>query len=156
MSDSTSISDEGDLTLRMTRRFKVSREQVFDAWSSLEAMSHWFGPGPCYVQGGKIDFRVGGCYRLDLMTDDLGLIAVAGEYREISRPEKISFSWQWSGNKNLCEKMMEVVIELVETGEKETELRLIQTGFPDRKNALDHGEGWGGSFDKFVPWVAGD
>lgn len=49
MSDNTTIKEEGELVLEMTRTFKASRERVFDAWSSLEAMTQWFGPGDCQV-----------------------------------------------------------------------------------------------------------
>ncbi len=156
MSDHTTINEEGGLVLEMTRTFKASRERVFDAWSSLEAMTHWFGPGDCQVLGGELDFKVGGRYRIELKTEAVGEIEVGGEYREIIRPDKIVFSWQWSGHEQLCDDVMEVVIELVELGLAETELRLTQTGFPDRENAEHHSEGWAGSFDKFGPWVTGD
>ena len=154
MSDTTTVREEGGLILEMTRRFKASRERVFDAWSTVEAMTHWFGPGSCAVLGGQIDFRVGGRYRLELKTETLGEIAIGGEYLEISRPERLLFSWKWEENEELCQDEMEVAIELSDAGDGETELRLTHTGFPDREVAEHHGQGWGGSFDKLGPWLA--
>jgi uncharacterized protein YndB with AHSA1/START domain len=151
----TTIKEEAeDLTLEVTRRFKTAREQVFNAWSSLEAMSHWFGPEACTVLGGAVDFQVGGRYRLDVQTENLGAISVGGEYHEISPPERIAFSWKWEGHEELSPELMEVVIELSEVSEYETELHLIQTGFPNRESAEHHGLGWNGTFDKLGPWLA--
>jgi uncharacterized protein YndB with AHSA1/START domain len=153
MSEITAIREEEGLTLEMTRRFKVQRERVFDAWSSMEAIGHWFGPAECSVLGGEIDFRVGGRYRFELQTETLGAIEVGGEYREIERPDTIAFSWKWSGHETLSPCEMLVVVEFAERGENETEMRLIQTGFDDRESAEHHGEGWGGSFKKLAPWL---
>lgn len=153
MSDSTTVRDEGGLVLEMTRRFSAPRERVFDAWSSVEALGHWFGPATCAVLGGEVDFRVGGRYRLDLKTETLGEISVGGEYRDISRPERLAFSFQWQEHDELCRAEMEVVIELSDVGGGETELRLVQTGFPEREVAEHHGQGWGGSFEKLGSWV---
>ena len=150
--DLDSLAEEG-LVLEMTRRFKASRERVFDAWSSMEAITHWFGPDYCTVLGGEIDFKVGGRYRFELKTETIGAVAVGGEYREISRPERLVFSWKWEEHEELCDDEMEVVIELSDVGNGETELRLTQTGFPDREVAEHHGEGWGGSLDKLGPWL---
>ncbi len=43
---------------------------------------------------------------------------------------------------------MTVIFEFASVATTRTELRLTQTGFPDRENAEHHGIGWGCSFDK--------
>lgn len=153
MSELTAVREDEGLILEMTRRFKAPRERVFDAWSSMEAIGHWFGPEECSVVGGEIDFRVGGRYRFQLKTETLGVIEVGGEYREIERPDTIAFSWKWSGHEELSDCEMVVVVEFAEAGENETEMRLTQTGFESRESAEHHGEGWGGSFTKLKPWI---
>jgi glutathione S-transferase len=154
MTDTTTITEEDGLVLDVTRRLKASRQRVFDAWSSLDAMKHWFGPENCSVLGGSVDFQVGGRYRLEVQTETLGPITVGGEYREISPPDKLAFSWKWEGHEELCKEEMEVVIEFTAINENETELRLTQTGFPEREVAEHHGQGWNGTFDKLGPWLA--
>lgn len=153
MSDTTTIREQNGLILEMSRRFKAPRDRVFDAWSTLAAMKHWFGPGDCELLGGEVDFRVGGHYRLELQTESLGLIEVGGAYHEIDRPETIAFSWKWAGHEALSKEEMQVLIEFAPAGENETEMRLTQTGFPDRESADNHSEGWCGSFEKLGPWV---
>jgi uncharacterized protein YndB with AHSA1/START domain len=153
MTDTTTITEEDGLVLDITRRFNAPREQVFNAWSSMDAMKHWFGPENCTVLGGSVDFQVGGRYRLEVQTENLGAIAVGGAYREISPHDKIAFSWKWKGHEELCPVEMEIVIEFTAIDQNETELRLIQTGFPEREVAEHHGQGWNGTFDKLGPWL---
>ncbi len=115
-------------------------------------MKQWFGPGPCSVLGGEMDFRVGGRYLLLMRTETMGDVAVGGVYREISRPARIAFSWQWEPNPELCTEEMEIVIDLADFG-GETELSLTQTGFPNRDMAEHHGIGWNGTLDCLGPFL---
>ena len=48
----------------MTRVFDAPRELVFDAHSSCEHMSHWWGPRKYEVVTCEIDFRPGGTWRI--------------------------------------------------------------------------------------------
>ncbi len=78
MSEKTKVLERDGLVLEMIRTFDAPRERVFDAFASLEAMSRWFGPATCDVQGGSLDFEVGGQYRLELQTEEYGRISVGG------------------------------------------------------------------------------
>ena len=80
--------------LHLTRRFKASREQVFAAFASLDALKLWLGPGECGIITGALDFRVGGSYRMEMRTPT-GNALLGGTYREIASPERIVFTWQW-------------------------------------------------------------
>ena len=145
----SSIDDES-LRLEMRRHFKAPRERVFAAFSSFDSMSRWFGPPGCEVEEGEVDFRVGGRYRLAVRTAR-GLMVVGGEYREISPPRRLCFSWKWEPNPETCDLEMEVDIEFSEIGVGETELRLIQMGFPNRQEAERHNQGWTATFEKLGP-----
>ena len=48
----------------MTRVFDAPRELVFDAHSSCEHVSHWWGPRNHEVVQCEIDFRPGGAWRI--------------------------------------------------------------------------------------------
>ncbi len=153
MSENTVVREEEGLVLEMTRRIKASPERVFDAWSSMEALGHWFGPEGSAVVGGEVDFRVGGRYRIEIDTGTYGVMEVGGEYREIDRPHTIAFSWKWTDDEDPSPAEMTVVVTFTAAGDGETELRLVQTGFADRDSAGNHGIGWGGSFDKLTRWL---
>lgn len=152
MSNTSSITEKDGIVLEMNRVFNASRERVFETWSNYEAMSHWFGPEGCVVAEGKVDFQVGGTYRLAVDTLENGQVAVGGSYTEIVPPEVIAFTWKWEHSEP-SQEPMHVKIELAELGENQTELRLTQTNFPDRDTAENHTQGWGGTFDKLAPLV---
>lgn len=152
MSNTSSITEDDGIVLEMNRVFNAPRERVFEAWSNYEAMSQWFGPEGCTVAEGKIDFQVGGTYRLAVDTPENGQVAVGGTYTAIDPPETIAFTWKWEHSES-SQEPMQVKIELAELGENQTELRLTQTNFPDRDTAEHHTQGWGSTFDKLAPLV---
>lgn len=139
-------------TLHVTRRFKATRDRVFAAFSSLEAMASWFGPPGCAVVGDNLDFEVGGRYRLRAKTSDDELV-VSGAYREIVPPEKIVFTWKWEDDEDWANVESVITLEFHSHG-AETELQLTQVGFPAPANRDRHGIGWGVCFDKLDALLA--
>jgi uncharacterized protein YndB with AHSA1/START domain len=72
--------------LRMNRVIAASRERVFAAWTTPEAIKVWFGPASCRVLDVQVDLRVGGEYCFQLSTKQLGEIKVSGRYQEVTPP----------------------------------------------------------------------
>jgi uncharacterized protein YndB with AHSA1/START domain len=133
-------------TLIVTRRFKATRERVFAAFSSLEAMSSWFGPPGSKVLGDSIDFKAGGLYRVRVKTSDDELV-VSGAYREITPPAKLVFTWKWEDDEDWVHVESVITLEFHSHG-AETELQLTQVGFPAPASRDRHGIGWGACFDQ--------
>ncbi|MDX6767872.1 MAG: SRPBCC domain-containing protein [Candidatus Methylacidiphilales bacterium] len=141
--------------LQITRQIHAPRERVFAAFSSLEAMQPWFGPGSdCQIRG-EVDFRPGGRYRMILNCPDMenpqvrAEYTVAGVYREIHSPEKIVFTWTWEGDPDWIGIESTVTVECRESGAG-TELRLTHSGFPSEPSQGRHEHGWNGSLEKLV------
>ena len=65
----------------MTRVFDAPRELVFDAHSSCEHVSHWWGPRNHEVVTCEIDFRPGGAWRIAHRSPDRETPVFFGEYR---------------------------------------------------------------------------
>ena len=130
-------------TLSLTRRFKASRERVFAAFTTLDALQKWMGGGPCHVLGGTQDFRAGGQYFLRMHSHG-GEAELRGTYREITPPSRLVYTWQWEGED---EPETLVTIDFIAIGE-ETELRLTHTGFATTESRDNHNNGWLGSMDK--------
>lgn len=82
----------------MTRVFDAPRELVFEAHTSCEHMSHWWGPRKYGVVGCEIDFRPGGKWRIVHQGPDGGEIAFFGEYLEIVPPERIVWTFGFGDN----------------------------------------------------------
>jgi uncharacterized protein YndB with AHSA1/START domain len=75
----------------LSREFDASRDQVFEAFSTLEALKHWWGPKGFEWVSAKLDFRPGGvfhyCMRSPQGADMWGRFV----YREIAPPDRIVF-----------------------------------------------------------------
>jgi uncharacterized protein YndB with AHSA1/START domain len=91
----------------------------------------------------EVDARKGGGYRLSMKTDVGEVHTVFGEYREISPPERIAYTWTWEegpgpamgGSDNTL-----VVVEFHEDGDG-TLVKLTHSGFADEeiKGLQEHG-----------------
>ena len=78
------------------RRIVMTR--VFDAHSSCEHMSHWWGPRGYEVVTCEIDFRPGGTWRIVHRGEgEYSTPAFFGEYREVVRPERFVWTFGFEG-----------------------------------------------------------
>jgi len=81
----------------MTRVFDAPRDLVFEAHTSCEHMSHWWGPRRYVISECSIEFRPGGAYRIVQRGAEGDEYAFRGEFREIERPERIVWTFEWEG-----------------------------------------------------------
>lgn len=89
--------DTPDLDIVMTRVFDAPRELVFEAHTSCEHLSRWWGPRRYEIAECEVDFREGGKWRI-VHEGDGQRFVFYGEYREIVRPEKITWTFDFDGN----------------------------------------------------------
>ena len=76
-------------TLVLRRTFAASRERVFRAWITPEALEHWLRPRGMSVTVRALDARVGGSFRFELENGS----SIVGTYLHIVPPEKLVFTW---------------------------------------------------------------
>ena len=81
----------------MTRVFDAPRDLVFEAHSSCEHMSNWWGPRNSKFASCEIDFRPGGKWRVVLAGSEREIVFF-GEYLEIVRPERITWTFGFEDN----------------------------------------------------------
>jgi uncharacterized protein YndB with AHSA1/START domain len=150
----TATATEND-TLTLTRLFKAPRERVFAAFTSAESIPQWFGCGHVKVTACTADFRVGGSYRIEargLESDEA--FNVTGVYREITPPDKISYTWKYEDDEDWADCESVVSVEFKAVGDQ-TELRLTHTGFPSAESRGNHSQGWGACMDKIDSLLTG-
>jgi uncharacterized protein YndB with AHSA1/START domain len=100
-SSELTVTTPSDREIRMTRELNAPRDLVFEAHTSCEHMSRWWGPRKYEVASCDIDFRPGGRWRIVHRGPDGEEYAFRGEYREIQRPERIVWTFEfegWPGN----------------------------------------------------------
>ena len=91
------VSTPSEREIVMTREFDAPRDLVFEAHTSCEHMSRWWGPRKYEVVSCEIDFRVGGKWRIVHRGPDGEEYAFRGEYREIVPPESITWTFEFEG-----------------------------------------------------------
>ena len=92
-----SVTTPSEREIAMTREFDAPRDLVFEAHSSCEHMRRWWGPRRYEVVQCEIDFRPGGKWRIVHRGPDGDEYAFRGEYREIVRPERIVWTFEFEG-----------------------------------------------------------
>lgn len=139
---------ETETTLRLERRFDAPPEAVFDAWTNPEVLRRWWAAGPDWdTPAAEVDLRPGGGYRLSMRNPETGDVhTVAGEYREVRRPEHLTYTWAWQGMDGDDGRESLVAVDFVSDGEG-TSVVLTHTGLADEGSKERHGHGWNACLD---------
>jgi glutathione S-transferase len=149
--------DAGDgRTLVLARRFRAPRARVWAALTDPRELASWWGPRGFSCARCDVDLRVGGRYRIEMVSGEGNVFALEGEYRELRAPERLVFTWVWrQGPMEGFETV--VALDFLERG-AETELRVRHELFPDPTWRDRHGRGWGGGLDRLEArfWQAAD
>jgi uncharacterized protein YndB with AHSA1/START domain len=91
------VTTPTDSEIVMTRVFDAPRDLVFEAHTSCEHMSHWWGPRKYEIASCDVDFRPGGVWRIVHRGPEGDEYVFHGEFREIVRPERITWTFEWEG-----------------------------------------------------------
>lgn len=130
-------------SVRLTRTIRADPETLFRAWTDPEQLRHWWRmeeKGWAFAVA-SIDLRVGGRYRLG-MTDPEGNTHVAfGEYREVQRPTRLVFTWDWENPGDRVGETL-VTVEFRRAGANGTEIVLMHERFADPARIAGHQRGW--------------
>ncbi len=140
-------------SLQVKRFIKAPPERVFAAWTAPEQIKQWFGPASCQVLDAQIDLRVGGTYRFHVNNEGMGEMTVRGEYREVTEPTKLVFTWQWEDDEE-WKNVKSVVTVKFAAKPGGTEVQITHEGLPSTEHAGRHEHGWNGSLDKLAARAA--
>ena len=73
----------------ISRVFEAPRPLVFDCFTDVEHMKHWWGPKGIAIVNPSLDLSVGGLFHYGMRNKDGGIMWGRFVYREIVRPERI-------------------------------------------------------------------
>jgi uncharacterized protein YndB with AHSA1/START domain len=138
-----------ETSLRVERSYDASPEEVFDAWTNPEVLRRWWAVHP----GGttpvaEVDLRPGGRYRLSMEGPDGARHTVQGEYREVDRPNRLVYSWQWELDAGSLGPASTVTVEFRTEGAR-TAVVLNHEGLPDADSRNRHAQGWAACMNIF-------
>ena len=125
------VSTPTDTTVQMTRVFDAPQDLVFEAHTSAEHMSNWWGPRKYEVVSAEVDFREGGRWRIVHRGPEGDEHAFRGEFKEIARPEKIVWTFEYEGAPG------QIAVETLTLTEEDGKTRLTAVSDAGSKEARD-------------------
>jgi uncharacterized protein YndB with AHSA1/START domain len=129
--------------LRVSRTIRANPENLFQAWTDPEALKQWWrmeGEGWKFREA-SIDLRVGGRYRLGMTGPDGRAHVAVGVYREVLRPTRLVFTWEWEDPAARVGETL-VTVEFKSAGGDRTEVVLTHERFADATGMANHEKGW--------------
>ncbi len=130
------MKSQADIVL--SRTIPAPPETVFNAWLDPEALTRFMKPGEgITIAKAETDPREGGEFLIVMVAGDEEM-PHSGVYKEISRHERLVFSWlsSMAGEGSL------VTITFDATDSGETDLVLRHTGLETEKARMGHEGGW--------------
>jgi uncharacterized protein YndB with AHSA1/START domain len=134
------------LKLVITRVINAPCAMVFRAWTEPKQMVQWWSPKEIECRSVDADLKIGGAYRIHMVTDQGEHHIAIGQYRQIIPNRLIEFTWQWE---HYAMPESAVTVEFEDLG-KTTRLTLTHAGLPDREDVPDHKSGWTSAIEKFA------
>jgi uncharacterized protein YndB with AHSA1/START domain len=141
--------------ITITRVFDAPRERVWKEWTEPEAFADWFGGPESEVPLSTVamDVRPGGSWRLTMYAEPgRREIRWHGEYREVSKPERLVFTVSDQPPGEDAYELVTVV--LTDVGDGRTEMLLQQRGALPAEVYERAKEGWGTFFDRIAERLA--
>jgi len=132
--------------LELSRFIRASREKVYQAFVTQKALSSWMCPRGMSIAEATLDARVGGRYRIVMRARDGATYIVGGVYRELVRPERLVYTWQWEGE--TMPKVETLITVTLSPRDGGTQLDMLHTGFADAAQRDSHAQGWNSTFNR--------
>lgn len=140
--------------LRLAREFKAPPMLVFRAFSEPAHLMQWFGPQGFTVTVCKTDCRIGGAWRIEMVSPLGNTYRVCGAYRAVEPGRRLAFSWAWEDEHGTLGHEMLVEVALQPRGDG-TMLALTQTQFASEDACIEHEKGWSSALDCLVAYLQG-
>jgi uncharacterized protein YndB with AHSA1/START domain len=134
-----------ELSVNISKIIHAPIEKVFDAWLNPKMLSKFMRGLPDMAETDvEIDAREGGQFTFVMCLGD-EKIPHTGKYLEISRPDKLVFTWesQYSVVDNST-----VTLTFTEIDKNRTNISLSHVRFINEESRSGHEEGWGNVLDK--------
>jgi len=133
-----------DLAVNVNKTIHAPIEKVFDAWLDPKMLSQFMMPMPGMLKSDvENDVQEGGDFTITMHAGD-DRLPHTGKYLEISRPDKLVFTWV-----SHCSVDNSIVtLNFTKIDDNKTNISLSHVTFIDEKTRSDHEGGWGNILDK--------
>ncbi len=130
-----------DLTVNIEKIISAPIEKVFDAWLDPKLLPKFMmgRPDAPTTEVAEIDARVGGGFKLLMYCSNEGL-PHSGKYLEISRPDKLVFTWV---SPHSVVEDSTVTLHFTRIDAHKTKISLTHIRFINEESRAGHEDGWG-------------
>ena len=135
-----------DLTVKINKDINASIEKVFDAWLDPAMLTKFVLPMPGMLQPETTnDPRVGGKFEI-IMAVGENKVPHHGEYLEIERPNKLSFTWVSPFSRD--DSVVTLIFKSINN--EKTNVELTHVKFIDEEKRTNHEGGWSNILNKMT------
>ena len=127
-----------ELTVQINKNINAPIEKVFDAWLNPAMLTKFILPMPGMLEPTTTnDPRLGGRFEIIMAVGD-NKIPHTGEYLEIDRPNKLSFSWVSPASRD--DSVVTLIFKSI--NDDTTNVELTHVKFFDEEKRSNHEGGW--------------
>jgi len=152
--DTLTITTLTDREVAMTRVFDAPRRLVFEAWTNPKHVPQWLlGPDGWTMPVCEIDLRPGGSWHFVWRKSNGTEMAMSGEYREVTPPERIVNTERWGPE---WPETLNTLVFTEENGKTRMTLTILYPSKEARDAAIKTGmsDGASQSFDRLESYLA--
>lgn len=148
MSTATAIEN---YSLTLNRSFKSSKEAVYDAWTSKEALIKWFAPTKDFTTVvHELELKVGGKYHLEMIEPSGLSHVIYGEYVVLNPHDQIVFTWEWESDEDQVNSLVTIDLSDNDNG---TDMVLTHDKLESQHMVDIHEEGWTGCLSQLSQFI---
>jgi uncharacterized protein YndB with AHSA1/START domain len=140
------VASPGNRQLELREPVAAPPERVWTLLTDPGELVRWWGPDGFSIPEVRVDLRVPGAYRFTMQPPDGEAFHLAGEFREIDPPRRLSYTFRWE--EPTPDDRETVVVLTLEPAAGGTALALSQGSFATEERLLLHRDGWSQSLEK--------
>jgi len=133
-----------ELTVNINKEINAPIEKVFDAWLDPKMLARFMTPMPGMPESDVENEAVEGGEFTIIMHAGNDDLPHTGKYLEISRPDKLVFTWE--SHRSIDDST--VTINFTKLDDNKTKLELTHVKFINEEARSDHEGGWGNIINK--------
>lgn len=144
------MQNEHAAQVHLTKSFPVSKDQLYKAWTSPEALKQWWRPMNKQLQNVENDIREGGRVAYQFEED----LRISGEYKEVEAGSKLVYSWNWELPEESLQRGEYLLTVVFKEEAEGSALEVTQENFHDEHAVKPHQTGWEEALEGLKQYLA--
>ena len=143
------MTGPADLTLVVTRFIAASPQRLFQAWTSPQHLTKWWGPPGGHCVAAAVQPTVGATYRLDNALADGRLVSITGTFIRVDEPHLLVYTWHIE-EETVTPELVTVTFTGRDGG---TEVTVRHERIVDADTHRSHARGWLACLDRLAAYA---